>query len=193
MIRVIPIIVALLELLTFDAPTTIAAAAESLEQLVAAGKREGEVTLIASASTFGGKKGFSDLEAAFNKKYGLRVKVNLSPGPNMPQVASRVLTELKAGIKSSTDLYLGSDSTFAALHKENALQKIPWSGIFPWVTKEMEITPQESLLVYASFHGIIYNSNSIPKDKAPKNYEDLIDPALSPTWAGKLAIPAYTH
>src|SRR5438445_12536464 len=57
----------------------------------------------------------------------------------------------------------------------------------------MEITPQESLLVYASFHGIIYNSNSIPKDKAPKNYEDLIDPALSPTWAGKLAIPAYTH
>ncbi len=193
MIRVIPIIVALLELLTFDAPTTIAAAAESLEQLVAAGKREGEVTLISSASTFGGKKGFSDLEAAFNKKYGLRVKVNLSPGPNMPQVASRVLTELKAGIKSSTDLYLGSDSTFAALHKENALQKIPWSGIFPWVTKEMEITPQESLLVYASFHGIIYNSNSIPKDKAPKNYEDLIDPALSPTWAGKLAIPAYTH
>jgi len=66
-------------------------------------------------------------------------------------------------------------------------------GIFPWVTKEMEITPQESLLVYASFHGIIYNSNSIPKDKAPKNYEDLIDPALSPTWTGKLAIPAYTH
>jgi len=192
MIRVIAGIVACLKVLAFAAPAA-SAVGESLDQLVAGGKKEAEVTLIASASTFGGKKGFSDLEAAFNKKYGLRVKVNLSPGPNMPQVASRVLTELKAGIKSSTDLYLGSDSTFAALHKENALQKIPWSGIFPWVTKEMEITPQESLLVYASFHGIIYNSNSIPKDKAPKNYEDLIDPALSPTWAGKLAIPAYTH
>jgi len=35
----------------------------------------------------------------------------------------------------------------------------------------MEIFPQETLLVYASFHGIIYNSNSIPKDKAPKSYE----------------------
>ena len=57
----------------------------------------------------------------------------------------------------------------------------------------MEIFPQESLLVYASFHGIIYNSNAIPKDKAPKSYEDLIDPALSPTWAGKMAIPAYIH
>jgi ABC-type Fe3+ transport system substrate-binding protein len=49
------------------------------------------------------------------------------------------------------------------------------------------------LLVYASFHGIIYNSNAIPKDKAPKGYEDLVDPALSPLWAGKMAIPAYIH
>ena len=167
--------------------------AETVDQLVAAGKKEGEVTLLASASTFGGKKGFSELEAAFNKKFGFQAKVNLVGGPNMPQVASRVLTELKAGTKSSTDFYLGSDATFAALHRDNALQKVGWSGIFPWTTKAMEITPQESLLVYASFHGIIYNSNAIPKDKAPKSYEDLIDPALSPTWAGKLAIPAYTH
>jgi ABC-type Fe3+ transport system substrate-binding protein len=57
----------------------------------------------------------------------------------------------------------------------------------------MEILPNETLLVYASFHGIIYNSNAIQKDKAPKGYEDLIDPALSPTWAGKIAIPSYIH
>ncbi len=168
-------------------------ASETIDQLVAAGKKEGEVTLLASASTFGGKKGFAELESAFNKKFGLQVKANLSGGPNMPQVASRVLTELKAGIKSSTDFYLGSDSTFASMHKHNALQKVLWSKIFPWVTKEMEITPEESLLVYASIHGIIYNSNAIPKEKSPRSYEDLIDPAFSPTWAGKLAIPAYTH
>ena len=194
MIRLIAVAILCLQVLGLSAPVALAAAVgESLDQLVAAGKKEGEVTLLASASTFGGKKGFSDLEAAFNKKFAFQVKVNLVAGPNMPQVASRVLTELKAGIKSSTDFYLGSDATFAALHRDNALQKVGWSGIFPWVTKEMEITLQESLLVYASFHGIIYNSNAIPKDKAPRNYEDLIDPALAPTWAGKLAIPAYTH
>jgi ABC-type Fe3+ transport system substrate-binding protein len=179
--------------LLFGAQAEFVFAADTLDQLVAAGKKEGEVTLLASASTFGGKKGFSELESAFNKKFGLQVKVNLSGGPNMPQVASRVLTELKAGIKSSTDFYLGSDSTFASMHKHNALQKVAWSRIFPWTTREMEITPEESLLVYASIHGIIYNSNAIPKEKAPRNYEDLIDPALAPTWAGKLAIPAYTH
>ncbi len=167
--------------------------AQSLEQLIAGAKKEGEVTLVASASTFGGKKGFAELEAGFNKRFGLKHKLNLAPGPSFPQVAARILTELKSGAKSSTDLYLGSDGTMSDMSREKALQKVNWSGTFPWVAKEMEILPQETLLVYASFHGIIYNSNSIAKDKAPKNYEDLIDPALSPTWAGKIAIPAYIH
>jgi ABC-type Fe3+ transport system substrate-binding protein len=167
--------------------------AQTLEQLIASAKKEGEVTLVASASTFGGKKGFAELEAGFNKRFGLKHKVNLSPGPSFPQVAARVLTELKSGAKSSTDLYLGSDGTLSDLYREKALQKVNWSGTFPWVTKEMEIFPQETLLVYASFHGVIYNSNAIPKDKAPKGYEDLVDPALSPTWAGKIAVPSYIH
>lgn len=167
--------------------------AQTLEQLVAGAKKEGEVTLVASASTFGGKKGFAELEAGFNKRFGLKHKVNLAPGPSFPQVAARILTEIKSGAKASTDLYLGSDGTMSDMSREKALQKVNWSGTFPWVTKEMEILPQETLLVYASFHGIIYNSNAIPKDKAPKSYEDLIDPALSPTWAGKMAIPAYVH
>lgn len=167
--------------------------AQKLEQIVTEAKKEGEVTLVASTSTFGGKKGFADLEALFAKRYGFKGKLNLSGGPSFPQMAARIITEQKAGATSSTDLYLGSDGTYMTMHLEKALQKVNWSGTFPWVTREMEIFPQESVLVYASFHGIIYNSNAIPKDKAPKSYEDLIDPALSPTWAGKMAIPAYIH
>jgi ABC-type Fe3+ transport system substrate-binding protein len=55
----------------------------------------------------------------------------------------------------------------------------------------MEIFPGEGVLVYTSPNGIIYNANLIPKDKAPRNYSDLIDPRLSQAWAGKLAIPPY--
>jgi iron(III) transport system substrate-binding protein len=169
------------------------ALAQKLEQIVAEAKKEGEVTLMAGSSTFGGKKAFAELEGLFAKRYGFKGKLNLSAGPSFPQMAARVITELKAGSKASTDLYLGSDGTYTTMNQEKALQRVNWSGTFPWVTKEMEIFPQESVLVYASFHGIIYNSNAIPKDKAPKSYEDLIDPALSPTWAGKLAIPPYIH
>ena len=71
------------------------------------------------------------------------------------------------------------------------LEQVNYSGIFPWITKPMEIFPSEGVLIFTSLRGMIYNSNLIPKDKAPKTYEDLVDPKLSPTWAGKLAIPPY--
>jgi ABC-type Fe3+ transport system substrate-binding protein len=179
-------------LLSTLAETSPLVAAQSLESLVAGAKKEGdEIVFVAGAQTFGGRKGLAELEAAFYKRYGIRARVSFAAGPDMNARAARLITEVKANRQSSSDLYLGSQSHFALLHKENALEKVSWSGIFPWLTKEMEIFPAEGVLVYTSPNGIIYNSSLVPKDKAPKSYSDLIDPRLSPTWAGKLAIPPY--
>ena len=168
-----------------------ATAAETLDSLIAGAKKESEITFIAGAQTFGGQKTLNLLEAAFNKKFGLNAKIRFSAGPEMNAMAARVITELKSGAKASSDLYHGSQSHLSLLHKEKALEKVNYSGIFPWITKEMEIFPSEGLLIFTSLRGMIYNSKLIPKDKAPKSYEDLVDPKLSPTWAGKLAIPPY--
>jgi iron(III) transport system substrate-binding protein len=165
---------------------------EGLEQLVAGAAKEGEITFVAGSETFGGRKGFADLAAAFNKKFGLNAKINFAPGPEMNSMAARVITEVKTG-RASTDFYLGSQSHYALLHQENVLEHVAWTATFPWITKEMEVLPGESVLVYTSLNGIIYNSNLIPKDKIPKSYADLIDPRLSPAWAGKMAIPPYVQ
>jgi len=166
-------------------------AAETLDQLIAGARKESEFTFIAGAQTFGGTKTLSALEAAFNKRFGLNARIRFAAGPEMNAMAARVITELKSGNKASTDIYHGSQSHFALLHKEKALERVNWSGTFQWITKPREIFPEEGLLVFTSLRGIIYNSNLIPKEKAPKTYEDLVDPRLSPTWAGKLAIPPY--
>jgi ABC-type Fe3+ transport system substrate-binding protein len=166
-------------------------AAETLDQLIAGAKKDPELTFIAGAQTFGGPKTLVPLEAAFNKKFGLNMRMRFSAGPEMNSMAARVITELKSGAKASTDMYHGSQSHLALLHKEKALAQVDWSGVFPWITKEMEIFPGESVLVFTSLRGMIYNSKLIPKEKAPKRYEDLVDPKLSPAWAGKLAIPPY--
>ena len=167
-------------------------AADTSEQLIAGAKKEGdEIVFVAGAQTFGGRKGLAEIEAAFNKKFGLKARINFAAGPDMNARAARLITEVKANRQSSSDLYLGSQSHFALLHKENALEKMNWAGTFSWLSKEMEIFPGEGVLVYTSPNGIIYNANLIPKDKAPKSYSDLVDPRLSPTWAGKLAIPPY--
>jgi len=172
-------------------PFSPALAADSLESLVASARKEPEFSFIAGAQTFGGPKTLSLLEAAFNKKFGLNAKIRFSAGPEMNAMAARVITELKSGAKASSDIYHGSQSHLSLLHKENALERVNYSGIFPWITKPMEIFPSEGLLIFTSLRGIIYNAKIIPKDIAPKTYEDLVDPKLSPAWAGKLAIPPY--
>jgi ABC-type Fe3+ transport system substrate-binding protein len=166
-------------------------AADTLQSLIAGAKSEDEITFIAGAQTFGGRKGLADLEAAFNKRFALKSKINFAAGPDMNARAARHITEIKAGRKVSSDIFLGSQSHQALLHKENALEKVNYAGLFSWVTKEMEIFSGETVLTYTSPNGIVYNKDLIPKDKAPKNYADLIDPKLSPTWAGKIAIPPY--
>ena len=66
-----------------------------------------------------------------------------------------------------------------------------WSGTFSWITPPMEeIVLKKGVLVYSSPRGIIYNSKLIAADKAPRKYEDLIDPNMPvTTWAGKIAVP----
>jgi iron(III) transport system substrate-binding protein len=180
---------ALLALTIFGIPHSHAV--DTLQSLIAGAKTEDEITFIAGAQTFGGRKGLADIEAAFNKRFGLKTKINFAAGPDMNARAARHITEIKAGRKVSSDIFLGSQSHQALLHKENALEKVNYSGIFSWVTKEMEIFPGETVLTYTSPNGIVYNKDLITKDKAPKNYADLVDPKLSPTWAGKIAIPPY--
>ncbi|HEY7218067.1 MAG TPA: extracellular solute-binding protein [Candidatus Binatia bacterium] len=172
-------------------PFQFALAVETLDSLIAGAKKEPEFTFIAGAQTFGGQKTLNLLEAAFNKKFALNAKIRFTAGPEMNAMAARVITELKSGAKASSDLYHGSQSHLSLLHKEQALERVNYSGIFPWITKKMEIFPSEGVLIFTSLRGIIYNSKIIPKDKAPKNYEDLVNPKLSSTWAGKLAIPPY--
>ena len=169
-----------------------ARAAESVDRLVAGAAKEGELVFVAGAETFGGRKGFGELGAAFNKKFGLNTRINFAAGPEMNSMAARVITEVKAG-RASTDFYLGSQSHYALLHQEDVLEPVAWSATFPWITKDMEVLPGESVLVYTSLNGIIYNSTLIPKDKTPKSYADLIDPRFSPAWAGKMAIPPYVQ
>ena len=128
-------------------------AAETLDQLIAGAKRESELTFIAGAQTFGGAKTLAALEAAFNKRFGLNAKIRFAAGPEMNSMAARVITEQKSGAKTSTDLYHGSQSHFALLHKEKALEQVDWSGVFPWISKPMEIFPKEGVLVFTSLRG----------------------------------------
>src|SRR5262245_3569979 len=88
--------------------------AETVEQIIAAAKKEGdEIVFVAGSQTFGGKKGLTELEAAFNKKFRLTTRIHFAAGPQMSSMAARLITEAKVGRKSSTDFFLASQCHFA--------------------------------------------------------------------------------
>src|SRR3989475_4961728 len=125
-------------------------AADTMESLIAGARKEDELVFIAGAQTFGGRKGLAEIEGAFNKRYGLKARISFAAGPDMNARAARHITEIKSGGKVSSDIFLGSQSHLALLHKENALEKVNYSKLFPWVTAAMEIFPNEGVLVYTS-------------------------------------------
>ena len=55
---------------------------------------------IAGTSTFGGRKGLADLEAAFNKRFGTKMKISFAAGPDMNARAARHITEIKVWAQS---------------------------------------------------------------------------------------------
>ena len=83
----------------FSLRPTGLAGARNLDSLIAAAKKEDELVFIAGTSTFGGRKGLADLEAAFNKRFGTKMKISFAAGPDMNARAARHITEIKAGRK----------------------------------------------------------------------------------------------
>jgi hypothetical protein len=116
---------------SFLAAVSSSATAETLEQSIAAAKKESELYFVAGPTTFGGKKGLADLEAAFNRKFGLHMRMRFSAGPEMNAMAARVITELKAGGKSSTDMYLGSLESWIGIMECWSIGMVEFGSITP--------------------------------------------------------------
>src|SRR5678816_3974367 len=82
-----------------------AAAATSLAQLVEGAKKEGIIKGQWSQNSFGGAQGLAELVAGMNKKYGLNLKSQFTPGPDMQRLMLRLAQEAAAGQPASTDVY----------------------------------------------------------------------------------------
>jgi len=77
------------------------------------------------------QEGLADLEAAFNRKFGLNMRMRFSAGPEMNAMAARVITELKAGGKSSTDMYLGSLESWIGIMECWSIGMVEFGSITP--------------------------------------------------------------
>ncbi len=159
------------------------ASAQSRAQLVEGAKKEGQLVLSWGTGTMGGIDGVQAMEKGFNKTYGLNVQFKYSPGPSMPQMASRIIQEGKAGQPATSDLFIGSENHVVRM----SLKQFDWTKNFPHITKPMVDWDGRVLIVVSRTPGFTYNTNMVSPNDVPQKVEDL----LNPKWKGKLASTPY--
>ena len=156
---------------------------QTLAQLVEGAKKEGQLILSWGTGTMGGIEGAQAMEKAFNKTYGLSLPFKFSPGPAMPQLASRIIQEGKAGQPATSDLFIGSENHVARMN----LKKLEWAKIFPHITRPMVDWDGRVIIVVSRTPGFTYNTNMVGANEIPQKVEDL----LNPKWKGKIASTPY--
>jgi len=156
---------------------------QTVAQLVEGAKKEGQLILSWGTGTMGGIEGAQTMEKVFNKTYGLNLQFKFTPGPAMPQFASRIIQEAKAGQPSSTDLFVGSENHVARM----PLKSVEWTKIFPHITAPMIDFDNKVLIVTTRTPGFTYNSKLVVGNDIPQRVEDV----LNPKWKGKLASTPY--
>ena len=161
----------------------VAVFSQTLAQLVDGAKKEGQLILSWGTGTMGGIEGAEVMEKAFNKTYGLTLQFKFTPGPAMPQFASRIIQEAKAGQAASTDLFVGSENHVARM----TLRSVEWAKIFPHISAPMTDFDNKVLIVTTRTPGFTYNSKMVAGKDIPQRVEDV----LNPRWKGKLASTPY--
>ena len=162
---------------------TVDGFAQTRAQLIEGAKKEGQLILSWGTGTMGGIEGAATLEKAFNKAYGLNLQFKYTPGPAMPQFASRIIQEAKAGQPSSSDLYVGSENHVARM----SLKSFDWSKTFNHITPAMIDFDNKVLIVTTRTPGFTYNSKMVVGKDIPQRVEDV----LNPKWKGKIASTPY--
>jgi len=165
------------------------AANPKLQQLIDGAKKESVLKGMWSTNSFGGAQGWEELVAGLNKRYGLSLKPQFTPGPNMQAFMGQIIQEAAANKPASTDVILGNAQTTHAAEGTNALKPQDWASI---VDRPVQATPDFdpvapggiSLAISSTVTGITYNPDLV-KDP-PRKLTDLLDPK----WKGKIASTA---
>jgi iron(III) transport system substrate-binding protein len=151
--------------------------ADRQQHLIDGAKKEGELLLYTSLSV----DDLAQLTAAFEKKYGIKVKLWRSGGENVVQ---RVVTEGRAN-HFDADVVETNGLQLESLRREDLLQEVNSPFVRDLIPAAV-MPHHEWVSTRLNVYTFAYNTNLIKKEDLPKTYQDLLDPK----WKGKLGIEA---
>ena len=145
---------------------------EREKRLVDGARKEGRVVIV---HTLRGELGRSHL-AIFRKKYPF-LNVEATTDIGSQDAGERLFAEATSG-RNLTDVISVSLTDLSEVLRRNYIARNPTpatTAVLPQMQKYNDPQGRWALFFWSE-HGMSYNSNMVPKDKAPKQWEDLCDP-----------------
>lgn len=159
-------------------------AQSTLDEVIAAAAKEGEVAINVSTTRFPADSG-PKISAALAEKFGVDIDVQLVNNSAVPVMAGQIVEETKAGIKPSFDVFPLPLSFTKAIAAGGAIEKIDWAGI----GADPEFIDPEGNAVWIDTvpRTVFYNTNILTGEDIPTKLEDLLDPK----YKGQIAGPGF--
>jgi iron(III) transport system substrate-binding protein len=160
-------------------------AAAPLDDLIAGAKKEGVIDFYGPSTL--GPEGAQAIVSAFNKKYGLNIKVNFTPSGNMTRDTAKVIQVSAAGQPPEWDIMLVTDAHHGSLWLRKLQKNFDYASL--GVDKRRIEYDNGTVSVANQFALPTYNTKLVPAKDVPKKWEDLLDPK----WKGKIGVINSTH
>jgi iron(III) transport system substrate-binding protein len=153
------------------------AGADRIEKLAAQAKKEGSVAVYSSAAM----DDLAALVAAFEKKYGVKVRLWRGSSENIVQ---RAVVEARGG-RFDADVFETGATAMESMRRERLFQEIKTPALAALLPTAI-LPHREWIGTRFNIFVAAYNTRLIRRDELPKRYDDLLDRR----WAGKLGVEA---
>jgi iron(III) transport system substrate-binding protein len=170
-------------------PVPTAKVNEQLSAIIAGARSELELTISWAPGFLDVGQEMKRLTDGFNKQYGLKLSVTSKTGLPMRDSAARTIDEFKRGVKSSTDVVLGSEAEISEMARAGALLSEPWQNWAKGVDNlKLIAAGGVAVQVQTRLPGITYNSARLTGSAVPTSLADL----LKPQYRGRIATTSST-
>jgi iron(III) transport system substrate-binding protein len=164
----------------------------AVQQLIDGAQHETLLRGAWSPSSFGGSVGLERLIQGMNRKYGLSIRSQFTPGIDEQAMVARLAQEAAASQPATEDVYLGNPAGIHDAAQTHVFKPMDWRTL---VDRALDpegdfdpVAPNGDGVAFASsVVGITYNTNLVRPADVPRRLEDLLDPK----WTGKIASTPY--
>ncbi len=157
----------------------------ALKALAEAADKEGHVSVMGSADSWGGPKGSKIIEAHLNKLFGTKIVVDWAPSNSYPETGDAIAVSYRNHLPSPTDVYVAVGRNLSVLEKFDLFDPAPWATYLPDRMTDAVVEHDKYVKLYTGTLGFSYNTEQSPSK--PERLEDF----LKPEWAGKVATTAF--